>query len=181
MKMSTRTIVTVGMFAAVISVLSILSIPMPSGVPVTLQTFAVALGGYVLGAKRGTAATVVYLLLGAVGAPVFAGMVGGLSCFVGYTGGFLWGFLFLALLCGVGIRRRNALLRLVCGMAGLLLCHFLGALQFSLVAGTSFGEGFLLASAPYLFKDVISVAGAYAAALPIRHALSAGQVWKGTV
>ena len=55
MKISTKAIVSIGMFAAVISVLSIVTIPMPSGVPVTLQTFAIALGGYVLGAKRGTA------------------------------------------------------------------------------------------------------------------------------
>ena len=53
MKISTKTIVTVGMFTAVLSVLSILTIPMPTGVPVTLQTFAMALCGYVLGWKKG--------------------------------------------------------------------------------------------------------------------------------
>lgn len=77
MKISTKTIATVGMFTAVLSVLSILTIPMPTGVPVTLQTFAMALCGYVLGTKRGTASTVLYILLGTVGVPVFAGMTGG--------------------------------------------------------------------------------------------------------
>ncbi len=103
MKISTRTIVTVGMFTAVLSVLSILTIPMPTGVPVTLQTFAVALCGYVLGAKRGTASAALYLLIGTVGVPVFAGMTGGPSWLVSYSGGFLWGFLFLAALCGLGV------------------------------------------------------------------------------
>ena len=91
MKISTKTMVSVGMFAAVLGVLSVLTIPMPSGVPLTLQTFAMALCGYTLGAKRGTAAVALYLLLGAVGVPVFAGMTGGVSRFVGPTGGFLWG------------------------------------------------------------------------------------------
>ena len=51
---NTATITTIGMFTAVLAVLSILQIPMPSGVPITLQTFAVALCGYVLGRKNGT-------------------------------------------------------------------------------------------------------------------------------
>ena len=64
MKISTKTIVTVGMFTAVLSVLSILTIPMPTGVPVTLQTFAMALCGYVLGWKKGTSSTLIYMLCG---------------------------------------------------------------------------------------------------------------------
>ena len=64
-------IVMVGVFAAVLAVLSQISFPLPSGIPVTLQTFAVALCGYALGCKRGTLAVLVYIVLGAVGLPVF--------------------------------------------------------------------------------------------------------------
>ena len=60
----TATITTIGMFTAILAVLSILQIPMPSGVPITLQTFAVALCGYVLGRKNGTLCVLLYLLLG---------------------------------------------------------------------------------------------------------------------
>ncbi len=70
-RVSTRSIVITGMFAAVIAVLAQVALPMPSGVPVTLQTFAIALTGVVLGAKLGMAAAGVYILLGAVGVPVF--------------------------------------------------------------------------------------------------------------
>lgn len=171
MQISTKTIVTVGMFAAVISVLSILTIPMPSGVPVTLQTFAIALGGYVLGAKRGVAATMVYLLLGAVGVPVYAGMTGGPSHLFSYTGGFLWGFILLSLFCGIGIRRHSVGIRIAFGVVGLFVCHLFGVLQFAIVTGASISEAFLLASAPYIIKDIISIAGACLAALPIRRAL----------
>ena len=72
MKISTKTIVTVGMFTAVLAVLSILQIPMPTGVPITLQTFAMALCGYVLGWQSGVAATLLYIVLGTVGVPIFA-------------------------------------------------------------------------------------------------------------
>ena len=175
MKISTRTIVTVGMFTAVLSVLSILTIPMPTGVPVTLQTFAVALCGYVLGAKRGTASAALYLLIGTVGVPVFAGMTGGPSWLVSYSGGFLWGFLFLAALCGLGVGRR-ALFCLAPGFAGLAVYHLCGVLQFSVVASTPFPASFLAVSMPYLLKDAVSVAGAYVVSLPIRRALSSGKL-----
>ena len=66
---NTATITTIGMFTAVLAVLSILQIPMPSGVPITLQTFAVALCGYVLGRKNGTLCVLLYLLLGFAGVP----------------------------------------------------------------------------------------------------------------
>ena len=60
---STQTIAMVGMFTAVLAVLSILQIPMPSGVPITLQTFAVALCGFSLGRRRGTLCVLLYLIL----------------------------------------------------------------------------------------------------------------------
>lgn len=67
----TQSIAMIGMFTAVLAVLSILQIPMPSGVPITLQTFAVALCGYCLGKKNGTLCVALYLILGFVGVPVF--------------------------------------------------------------------------------------------------------------
>ena len=99
MKISTKTIVTVGMFTAVLAVLSILQIPMPTGVPITLQTFAMALCGYVLGWQSGVAATLLYIVLGTVGVPIFAGMSAGPGVLFGYTGGFIFGFIFLRHFC----------------------------------------------------------------------------------
>jgi len=176
MKISTKTIATVGMFTAVLSVLSILTIPMPSGVPVTLQTFAMALCGYVLGAKKGTASTLLYILLGTVGVPVFAGMTGGPSWLVGYTGGFFWGFIFMTLLCGIGMKQKNMAVRVILGLAGLAICHLLGVIQFAIVASTPFAASFVTVSVPYLLKDIISVAGAYLVALPVRKALFASNI-----
>ena len=86
------------MFTAVLAVLSILQIPMPTGVPITLQTFAMALCGYVLGWQSGVAATLLYIVLGTVGVPIFAGMSAGPGVLFGYTGGFIFGFIFLTVM-----------------------------------------------------------------------------------
>lgn len=88
-------------FAAIISVVSQFSIPLPGGVPVTLQTFIIPAAGVILGRRRGFWAGIVYLLLGAVGLPVFAGATGGIGIIFGMTGGFLVSFPFVAYLAGL--------------------------------------------------------------------------------
>lgn len=171
-KLTTRTLVYIGMFAAVLSVLSQLAIPMPSGMPLTLQTFAVALTGAVLGWRLALASTAVYVLLGAVGVPVFANFSGGFRILVGYTGGFIWGFFFMAALCGIGSAMKNKPFGLEVGFLGLLICHVLGALQYALIAGVGFWQSVLLVSLPYLVKDVISVVLAFSVGTMIRGRLA---------
>lgn len=145
----------IGLFAAFVAVLSQIAIPMPFGVPITLQTFAVALSGYYLGWKRGLCAIGVYLLIGAVGAPVFANFGGGAAKLAGVTGGFLFGFLPMVALCG--LRRKGRLVQWGWGLLGLAVCHLLGVAQFALISGNHLGASFLLVSLQYLPKDVLSV------------------------
>lgn len=154
---TTVEIVSVGMFAAVLAVLSQIAIPMPTGLPITLQTFAVALTGVVLSWRLGTASTLVYILLGAVGVPVFAEFSGGIQILLNYSGGFIWGFIMMALLCGIGTQMKNKIGGTLLGIAGLAVCHLFGVIQFMIVMKMGFLESFLMASAPYLIKDVISV------------------------
>ncbi len=170
-KIATKTIVEIAMFTAILAILSQVSIPMPSGVPITLQTFAVALIGVVLAWKFGAVSVIIYILLGAIGVPVFAGFSGGAQVLVNYTGGFIWGFIFMAALCGVGSVMKNKVLGFVVGLAGLVICHLLGVLQFMIVMGMGFGESFALVSAPYLIKDVISVVLAFVVGGQIRKRL----------
>lgn len=172
---SVQALAITGMFTAVLAVLSILQIPMPSGVPVTLQTFAVSLCGYVLGARRGTLCVALYLLLGIIGLPVFTGMTAGIGRIFGFTGGFLYGFLSLALTCGLGSRVHHVhhpAAAFLSGLLGLAICHLLGAVHYSIVAGCGVWQAFLLVSLPYLIKDVLSVAGALAAALILRKTMN---------
>ena len=146
-----------GLFAALIIVCTFVTVPLPTGVPLTLQTFAVALGGFLLGPTYGTLAVGVYLLLGAAGLPVFSGFTGGIGRFAGPTGGFLLGFLLLAAGCGLG-RGRSLPLRFLPGLAGLLLCHLLGALWYARVADLAFTASAAAVRLPFLPKDIASLA-----------------------
>lgn len=169
-----------GLFAAVLAVLSQLAIPMPGAVPLTLQTFGVALCAYVLGWKLGTLSYLVYFLLGLAGVPVFSNFTGGINKLFGPTGGFLIGFFLLSVGCGLfthycrtyRMRKNEQTLSLLCGILGLIFCHLLGILQVSLLTKTSFAGSFLLVSAPYLIKDLISVIAAFFLAKPLRRHIS---------
>lgn len=161
-----KTVMT-GVCAALLAVLSQISIPMPTGVPVTLQTFAVALCGYILGPGLGCLAVLVYLAVGAVGLPVFAEFSGGIGPFLGMSGGFMWGFFALSALCGLGMRFRNRAASVALGVAGLLACHVCGVVQFAFLTSSSFWQSALVASVPYLLKDVVSVAAACFAAIAV--------------
>ncbi len=165
----TRELVLSGLFAAIIAVFTFISIPSPSGIPLTLQTFAIALCGYVCGAKRAMISVAVYIAVGLVGAPVFSGFRGGFQVIAGPTGGFIAGFFAIALLCGIktGKLYYTALLSL----SGIIICHILGVVWFSVLNGTDFIASFMISSLPYIPKDIISVFSAYLVSKPLIKAL----------
>ncbi len=150
----TRSMVFIALFSALIAVFSQLVIPTPTGIPVTLQTFIVALSGYYLGSVKGMASVLVYIAAGAVGIPVFSGFRGGIAVLLGPTGGFILGFIFMVLLCG--IKTKKAFLKPVFGIIGVIACHIMGVLWFTLYSGDVL-NAFLTVSLPYLLKDFISV------------------------
>ena len=103
-KIKTKQMVLIALMTAVTCVLGPLSIPLPfSPVPISLTNFAIFLAIFVLGMKNGTISFVIYLLLGAVGVPVFSSFRGGLQVLAGPTGGYLIGFIFLALIMGFAL------------------------------------------------------------------------------
>lgn len=171
-KKNTLSLVTAALFTALTAVCSQIAVPMPTQVALTLQTFAVALCGYVLGIKWGLASIITYILLGTVGVPLFSGFKGGPQVLFGASGGFIFGFILFVLLCGVSLLIKNKALKLVLGLGGLALCHILGIIQFAVVYKTDIISSFLMVSAPYLIKDVISVAAAFFLSIYIRKLLS---------
>jgi len=152
MRENIRPLVYAALCTALLCILSPIAIPMPSGMPFTLQTFAVALAGYCLKPRHAALSVTAYLLLGLAGLPIFSAFRGGISAFAGPTGGFLLGFLPLVLFISGGKPLFAAL--------GLLVCHTFGVLWFSVSGNIPLWSAFLLASAPYLLKDVVSVIGA---------------------
>lgn len=182
-KNKTTTIILIGMFTAIAAVISALPIGFQIfGVPATLQTFAMAFLGFVLGKKNGTIAVAIYILLGLAGIPVYNGFAAGPSVLFGLTGGFLWGFLFIAFLCGAAYEQRyhnvkNIIIKILLPLAGLITCHVIGVIQFCLIMDMKLWPAAMAVSIPYLPKDILSIVIAYFIALSIRKALSASKIY----
>lgn len=169
---STVKLILSALCTAIIAVLAQISIPMPFGVPISLQTFAVALCGYFLGWKYGLISIACYLLLGVIGLPVFTGLKGGIGILMGVTGGFLVGFVIMVTCCGLGLKRK-AVVSILFGVIGLLLCHALGVIWFAYVSSNALWTSLMAVSVPYLPKDILSVIGAYYLSGIIKKALQA--------
>lgn len=169
-RIDTKSLTRIAVFAALLAICSQISIPMPSGVPITLQTFAVSLIGYTLSKRDATLAVVVYLLLGAVGIPVFAGFKGGAMLFVGLTGGFLIGFIPVAWLTSIG-KDSHPIKAFLWGMLGMVALFVIGTIQFSLISGTPIGQSVMMVAVPFIPKDIVTVVIAYIIGKTIRQRL----------
>lgn len=159
---NTRDMVYIAMFAVLIAVCSGISVP--ATVPFTLQTFGVFVTVGVLGGKRGSLSVLVYLLLGMIGVPVFAGFSGGIGCLLGSTGGYIIGFLFSALVMwGMEMAFGKSRFVLVLSMIlGLMVCYLFGTIWFMTVyARTTGAIGVMTALGwcvfPYIIPDGIKI------------------------
>ena len=168
-----RLLAVTALFTAVIAVMSQISIPLPYGVPLTLQTFSVALCGYVLGKKYSVIAVAVYLTAGLIGAPVFANFTSGPAVFASNAGGFLYGFLIAAFFCGIGSSYEKLGYAVIFGVIGIVMCHVPGVIWFAYATGASIMRSFILASLPFLLKDIASAVIACFIGRKLRSALAA--------
>lgn len=159
-KQNVKRLIFAALFTAVICVFSQIAIPTPV-LPITLQVLGVCLCGYLLSAKYSLLSVLCYILLGAVGLPVFYGLQGGAQHLLTLTGGFIIGFLPLAFCCGITHKLKSDLVKIAVGILGVLICHFIGVIQFVLITKNGLIEGFVIASLPYLLKDIPLCVGAY--------------------
>ena len=163
MKFSTRDLCFCAIGAALIAVCAWISIP--ADVPFTLQTFAIFAVCGLLGGRRGTVSVLVYLLLGAVGAPVFAGFRGGFASLLGTTGGYLVGFVLLALIIAFAQARwgQGQWVFVLSAAVGLLVCYAFGTAWYLVVYARTKGA-ISLATAlgwcvvPFLIPDAVKIA-----------------------
>ena len=156
-KFSIRDLCLTGIFAAFIAVSSQLSVPMPHGVPMTLQTLVIPLAGIALGAKKGAIATLAYLIIGAAGLPVFAGYMGGIGIVFGPTGGFLLSFPAMAFLSGIG-RGKNKMAWMAFGLvAGASLNYACGMLWFGFVANVDLKTAFAVCVLPFIPTAMLKI------------------------
>lgn len=155
--------VQIALFAAIIAICSWIQIPLT--VPFTLQTFAVFCTLGILGGKNGTISVLLYIILGAVGVPVFAGFSGGVGVLLGTTGGYIIGFLFTALLYwAITHFFGDKLPVMISAMAlGLVVCYAFGTAWFMLVyARTTGAVGLMTALGwcvfPFILPDCVKIA-----------------------
>lgn len=169
----TYDIVYIAVFAVIMAICSWISIP--AAVPFTLQTFGVFIAVGVLGGKRGSLSVLVFILLGAIGIPVFANFSGGIGVLAGPTGGYIIGFLFSALLMWAmeKLPGKKSVMQIVSMIAGLIVCYAFGTVWFVIVYGRMNGSiGFTAALAscvvPFIIPDIIKIALAYVLSRKLR-------------
>ena len=172
-KFSAKDLTYVAMSVALIAVCSWISVPMT--IPFTLQTFAVCLVTALLGLRLGLWSIAGYILLGAVGVPVFSGFRGGPGALLGPTGGYIIGFFFTALVVGLAVRRFSFRLPvlLISMVFGILLCYAFGTAWFVLVYSRGTGPVSLATALswcvfPYLLPDAVKLTLAALLALRLR-------------
>ena len=153
----------IGLFVGLMAVCSWISVP--TAIPFTLQTFAVFLAVTILGGKRGTLAIVVYLLLGMVGVPVFAGFSAGPGVLFGTTGGYLIGFIFSGLLMWLmeRIADRKLWVQMLSMFLGMVTYYIVGTVWFMVVYGNTNRPVSLLTALgwcvfPFVVPDLVKAA-----------------------
>ena len=166
-----RRMVYAAMFGALTAIGSLIVIPMQP-VPITLQTFFTGLAGVLLGGYTGALSQVVYVLLGVIGLPVFAGGEAGLGTLLGPKGGYLIGFIIAAYVVGkmVESRKESGLVWITISLVvGNLVIYALGVMQLSLVAHLSIVKALLLGVVPFLIGDLLKIVAAALISLKLRN------------
>lgn len=188
----TLQMVLVAVMAAAICVVAPFSVPLPfTAVPISFTNFMIYLALFAIGWKRGTIAYILYMAIGAVGVPVFSGFTGGLQKFAGPTGGYLIGFVFLAIIAGLfidGINKKEdasetvKIVFYVVGMVlGLTVCYIFGTIWFMIYTKTPFEMASVssvlgMCVIPFLPGDAVKIIVATIVGVPLRKTLRKNQL-----
>ena len=177
MKPNSHFLTVCGLIAAVFCVIGPITVPI-GPVPVSLLTLAIYIAACVLGAYQTVVSVLVYLLLGAAGMPVFSGYQGGLAKVAGPTGGYLVGYLFLALLCGLAAEHSHSqpLLCLSGMVLGTAVLYAFGTLWFMAQTQTALWSALTLCVFPFVPVDLCKMAVALPVGRSTRSALDKAQL-----
>ncbi len=172
----TQRIVYTGIFAVLLAICSWISIP--TLIPFTLQTFGIFFTLLILGGRQGTITIFIYLLLGAIGIPVFSNFGAGFGYLLGNTGGYVIGFIFIGLTCYLfeKLPVKSIYLQLISMILGLFLCYAFGTFWFMKISmGTISTQGLLgilsMCVFPFILPDLCKLALAYFISKRIKHVL----------
>lgn len=187
----TRSIAYVGLTIALMAVGAWVTVPF-GPIPFTLQTFVMVFALLALTPKQALASIAGYIVLGAIGVPVFSSMRGGIGVLAGPTGGFIWGFLvgglvavgFLLLVSrfsakaaddaqaqGKRFSARELVIGFITALIFIVFTYLCGWVQLMVVSSMTPLQAFAVAIAPFIIVDAVKIVAAVFAALAVRHAL----------
>lgn len=158
--MKVKQMALLGLMTAILCMIAPFSVPIPGNlVPISMGTFGVYLISSLIGRKKGVLCVFLYLMLGMVGIPVFAGWSGGFHKLAGPTGGYLIGYLFIAFFTGLAAERFQKKISLYSlGMViGTIICYAFGTIWLSIQNATGIFETFSVAVLPFLPGDLIKI------------------------
>lgn len=160
MNTNMKKITFTALFAAILCVISPFTIPL-GVIPISLATFGVYLSGAVLGFRRGCAAVLIYIALGAAGLPVFSGFSGGVAKICGVTGGYIIGYILCAAAIGLITERKSGFIFYPVSMIiGTVLCYTFGTAWFIYLTHTNLYAALFTCVIPFLIGDAIKIAAA---------------------
>ena len=172
----TSNIIRTALMAVLIAVCAWISIPIE--IPFTMQTFGVFLALRLLKGKYGTLSILIYILLGAIGAPVFAGFSSGLGILLGPTGGYIIGFLFCGIIyMALASHMRSAAAENIILFLGLAICYAFGTAWFVFVMSSrgnsySFIQALMICVVPYIVPDICKLILSHLVAVRVSRALT---------
>ena len=146
----------IAVMAAITCILGPLSIPIPvSPVPISLTNLAIYLTVCLLGWKFGTISYLIYLLIGIAGLPVFSGFSSGFAKLLGPTGGYLIGFIPMAIIAGIVIDKfTNRGIQILGMIVGTAICYAFGTAWFCFQAGYTVGAALAVCVIPFIPADL---------------------------
>ena len=160
MKQTTKTLSIIALMTAFMCILGPFSIPIPfSPVPISFTMIAIFLALYLLGMKKGVVSLFLYLLIGLIGLPVFSRFKGGPGKLLGPTGGYLIGFVFMAVISGFFIDKwfTNKLMCLIGMVLVTIVCYLFGTFWLAYQGSMSFQAALAAGVLPYIPFDLIKI------------------------
>ncbi len=156
-----KSIIRIAVMTALISALSPLSIPI-GVVPVSLSTFIIMIASFILNPVESLISVIMYIVLGAMGLPIFSSFTGGLAKLFGPTGGYIFGYIFIPLPFFFINDRENVLLNVLALLIGNILLYILGTLWLKFYLNLGMMDALMMGVIPFLLTDLLKVVGVLA-------------------
>ncbi|MGM9550975.1 MAG: biotin transporter BioY [Clostridia bacterium] len=168
--MNTKDMIIRALFATILCITAPFSIAI-GPVPVTFAVFFLAFTAFVTGSKNAVWSTVIYILIGMIGLPVFSGFKGGLSVIMSPTGGFIISYVFVAWILGQSVKCKNKMAVVALSVLAMFVCYLFGTVWFIFITKSNILAALTMCVVPFIPIDAVKLVLAYIVAQPTRKAL----------